>query len=408
MKSVLKMFLVVFMLGLWFTPQANAVTAWYQPTPLPSPLPSGATEANNHIRDGWLGSYYNTTFVSNDEKWNIGGWGDEYRAYVKFDTEGLPKDVTLAALWLMPYAKGDASTPTWTEWNLVTGDWTTDMQWGGQPSATFLGYRIPPVTNQWYGTTITSWYNGWKSNPPSNYGLRIDPYQMNNNFNLFRSSEYKDFVADPYADGKRPILQLDFTPTLELKMPFESAYKWRVTTEIGGLGCQILHTGHQDPLYFSIDFSGRAKDSNGNIVYPNPATADIPILAAAGGTVISRGDSNNGFGQSVVLEHGTTGIRTRYSHMKSGSIPDGIQVNVTVPQGKRLGYMGDTATPGSVHLDFNLLSKEEDGVWRSIKNQALLAKVIMEGMLLKSYQVDNCYGPETGQRFYPSSNVMTP
>lgn len=395
MKSAVKMFLMVLMLGLCFTPQANAITAWYQPTPLPAGIPESA----NHIRDGWIGSYYNSTLVSDDEKWNIGGWGDEYRAYVKFDIEGLPQNVSQAALWLMPYAKGDGSTTTWTEWNLVTGDWTTNMQWGGQPSATFLGYRAPPIANEWYGTNITSWYNGWRSNPSSNYGLRIDPYQVNNNFNLFRSSEYKDFVADPYADGKRPILQLDFNPTLALKMPFNGS-RWNVSTEIGGVGCSYVHTGHQGNGYFSIDFTGKAKDANGNIVYPDPSTANIPILAAFDGTVVNYPEiMSSTAGYFVRIQHQDTGISTGYLHMKA---PSSLRYGDSVVQGQLLGYMGNTPTNLGlgVHLDFNV---QYNG--SGTKDQDPLAKIMMDGWLLKSFQVDGCVNGDS-QRYYPSSNVI--
>ena len=75
----------------------------------------------------------------------------------------------------------------------------------------------------------------------------IYPNDGNNyQFDYFVSSNGAD-------DGKRPILRLDFDPTLVLKMPFE-AYNWNVGTEIGGLGCAILHTGHTGNYYFAIDF----------------------------------------------------------------------------------------------------------------------------------------------------------
>ncbi|KKU80665.1 MAG: hypothetical protein UY07_C0037G0008 [Parcubacteria group bacterium GW2011_GWA1_47_8] len=194
-------------------------------------------------------------------------------------------------------------------------------------------------------------------------------------------------------------------------MPFE-AYNWNVGTEIGGLGCAILHTGHTGNYYFAIDFEWRAKRADGSMRYSSPTAENIPILAAAEGTVVSVEHNSSGFGESVVIEHGATGIRTRYSHMKimssgASSIPPEIYTGVIVPQGKRFGYMGTTGSSTGVHLDFTVSSKEADGLWKSTKDRPSLAKIIMEGQLLKSYQVDKCAGG-VSNRYYPSSNLMVP
>lgn len=293
------------------------------------------------------------------------------------------------------------------------------MHWGGpntsgvlEPYSTTLPSTLPsvnagyayltlPTENSFYGMWITPFYNGWKTTPSSNYGLVMYPNNgVNYQFDYFVSSDSTD-------EGRRPALTLTFTPTLELKMPFEG-YSWNVGTEIGGLGCQFLHTGHTGNLYFAIDFESRAKDASGNMVYPNPGSANIPILAAGAGTVVLiEYNDLTSFGHSVVIEHDATGIRTRYSHMKKDSIPSEIYVGARVSQGKRLGYMGNTGDSGGLHLDFTVSSEEGDGLWKSTKERPKLAKILMEGKLLKSYQVDKCVGG-VSNRYYQSSNTMIP
>ena len=249
---------------------------------------------------------------------------------------------------------------------------------------------------------ITSFYNGWKNDATTNHGLVVYPIDGNNNqFDYFVSSDSID-------DGKRPILRLDFTPTLELKMPF-NGLRWAVTTEIGGVGCGQVKTQHQGNGYFSIDFSGKAKDANGNIVYPDPSTANIPILAATGGTVVSGAPTGGGdqiqsttAGYFVRIQHQNTGITTGYLHLKASPL---VRVGDTVAQGKLLGYMGNTPTNlgMGVHLDFNV---QYNGSGTSDKAQ--LAKVIMDSWILKSFQVDGCTTSGDSIRYYPSSNVMVP
>lgn len=374
----------------------TARTAWYQPTPIASTIPV----ENSHVLAGFLGSVYNQT-LTRDKKFQVGGWGDEYRSFLKFDLDGLPRyTVTNAALWLYAYPRNDGSTTTQLAMCKVGSYWDRYLTWGSQPLfPTCWGY-YNSTPNQWLYLSITSWYNEWQSGTTTNNGVMLFPRYKNNNFDVFRSTSYgtspADFAADPYADGKRPVLQLDFTSTLELKMPF-NGNRWAVSTEIGGVGCSYLHSGHTGNGYFSIDFTPNAKNASGGPVYSDPGTADIPILAAASGRVTQVStDRNSSTGYSVRIRHGNTGIETGYYHMKYP--PKVGQVDVL--QGQLLGYMGDTGTGVTgKHLDFNLRYNNFGD-----KSQEPLARVMMEGHILKGYQAD-CSGG-TSVRYYQSTNVM--
>ena len=227
---------------------AHAVTVYYQPTPYPFKKYDGTSMPQDisivHIWDGWMNSNYPAIKpFQRDDKLQVGGWGDVYNTYIQFDLTGLPSDVTQAALYLMPFSRGDNSTPTgvdfwWppTSWNAVT------MTWDNQPTVSYpqdyYGGRSAPTVNQWWGTDITGTYNAWKSGTWTKNGFRLEPWLKNNNFDVFRSSRYADYASDPYADGKRPILGLTFTPTIELKMPLPGGYSWLLTNEIGGYECK--------------------------------------------------------------------------------------------------------------------------------------------------------------------------
>ncbi|MHB8652206.1 MAG: DNRLRE domain-containing protein [Minisyncoccota bacterium] len=212
----LRMFFAVLALGFVFSQSANAVTVWYQPTPYPLKDGNGVTMEQSigvvHIHDGWLNSYYSSikTF-QRDEKLKVGGWGDVYRSYINMDLTGLPKDPTNVALWLRFYPSGSATTPF--QFCIPNSAWDTTVTWDTQP--TFLGctgMNTTPSTDGWAGWYITSWYQNWQNGVWGKHGIMLNPQYNGNNFDFIRSSRYADYVNDPYADGKRPMLQFDFIP----------------------------------------------------------------------------------------------------------------------------------------------------------------------------------------------------
>ncbi|MHB1316539.1 MAG: DNRLRE domain-containing protein [Minisyncoccota bacterium] len=372
-------------------------TVYYQPTPL-SP---NISESLNHVRSGWLGSSYNTTLVR-DGKLQVGGCGDQYRTYLKFDIDGLPKNADLAVFWLWAYSRGDNSTPVPLAVCKVGTAWDTGLTWNSQIFMSFplcWGYYSAPIINQWWGAAITPWYNEWKNGTVTNNGLMLFPQFTNNQFNVFRSTSYADFSADPYADGKRPILQLNFVPTLELKLPF-NGFRWSLSTEMGGVGCSEVSQGHMANGYFSLDFTPQAIKPDGNLAYQNPTSADIPILAAANGiiSVSNRTNPQSSAGYHVRILHGNTGITTGYYHLK---YPPVVFQNAPITQGQIIGYMGNTGPKSTgKHLDFNIQYNGSGD-----KNQDPLARVLIEGLVMKSYQVDACLGGQS-RRYYPSSNTI--
>lgn len=424
----MKRLLTVLLFCLSFSQLANATTFWYQPTPYPLKKMNGTAMPQDiekvHVWGGvlyycsWCNNGAGITNFTRSDRLRTGGWGDRYDPFLKFDLTGLPTDATFAALYLMPFPDSGTTTPF--AFCSVDGTWDLSMVWSTQPNRTCYGYYAAPTPGTWWGINITSWYNGWKNGTKFDGGISMFPQNTNNNFDAFRSSAYADYTNDPYADGKRPILRLDFTPTINLKMPLPGGYAWLLTNEIGGYECMGQSpwpdTAHQGGNYFSVDIAW----NNSGSVYGQYNTS---ILAAAGGKVIEvgGGDNNgdlNGF--YIVIDHDSdgninTGFTTRYLHLKQAAARANgtlLAVGNSVNQGDQIGIMGTTGknsdgTPTStgVHLHFGVRYNNS-----GLSTVPELTKVVMDGLLLKSYQtecsVDTNGVPTSRIRGY--SSTLTP
>ncbi len=75
------------------------------------------------------------------------------------------------------------------------------------------------------------------------------------------------------------------------------------------------------------------------------------IIASDGGTVITAGDTGNGYGTHVIIDHGN-GYITVYGHMSSVAVSEGQ----TVSQGSVIGYVGSTGFSTGPHLHFEIRS----------------------------------------------------
>ncbi|RLQ93988.1 peptidoglycan DD-metalloendopeptidase family protein [Falsibacillus albus] len=77
--------------------------------------------------------------------------------------------------------------------------------------------------------------------------------------------------------------------------------------------------------------------------------SDRTIKAADNGVVVSAGNSHDGYGNKVVINH-KNGYQTLYAHMNSLSVSSGE----TVPKGTKIGVMGQTGDATGVHLHFEV------------------------------------------------------
>lgn len=413
----MKRLFAVFLLCFAFTLPVNAVTTYYQPTWYPLKKMDGTAMPQDinivHIHDGWFNSNYAPIMTfQRDDKLQIGGFGDIYTSPLSFDLTGLPATVDNVHLYLWALPSGAANPSQVSLWPIIS-DWTpATIGWNNFPQTT-SGYYWPvsTVVNAWRSYWITGWYNDWKNGVRPDKGILIWPYNSDGTtqrFDKFASSRVSA-PTDARYFGYRPILRLDFTPTLTLKMPLPGGYRWLLTNEVGGYECMgetpWPDTTHQGNNYFSLDFSPtNIKEGGGSY------SGSIPILASAGGTVLDvGGGQSDSRGYYVTLSHGN-GYQTRYIHLQQAAArKNGILLanGNSVNQGDQIGIMGGSGTPATpVHLHMNFWL---NGVGASTTTN--ITKVVMNGWLLKSFQTEcavNSNGVPTSRiRYYHSTNIPT-
>jgi hypothetical protein len=177
----------------------------------------------------------------------------------------------------------------------------------------------------------------------------------------------------------------------ELKFPLPGGKHWKLNVQTGGaLDCSLgagIDPYHTGSGYFSLDFDDISEKSGQQI--------DVPILAAANGTVsFAGGDPNVGYGYNIVIDHGN-GYKTRYAHLKDYPIVSGI-----ITQGQQIGIMGSTGNSTGTHLHFQIYYNDS-----STADIVELKSVLMENLQLEDYSVGcSSDNPPTG--FYYSSNLQ--
>ena len=74
-----------------------------------------------------------------------------------------------------------------------------------------------------------------------------------------------------------------------------------------------------------------------------------PVAAAADGVVVSQGDTGDGYGTKIVIDH-PGGFETLYGHLSSAGVDAGDQVR----QGQMIGREGSTGYSTGPHLHFEV------------------------------------------------------
>ena len=130
----------------------NIKSFYYRPTQYPLTISSD----NQHIVDSWITNvYYDKKFMQ-DDKLQIGGWGDLYQSYLKFDLTGLPQNVSQAIFWIMPSAVPSPKISTPFAVCPVTSFWDNKMIWSTKPSApSCYGWYAVPTSDKIGGVSIS-------------------------------------------------------------------------------------------------------------------------------------------------------------------------------------------------------------------------------------------------------------
>lgn len=312
---------------------ASAASIWRNPGPFTEGM------------DTWFGSVYNTS-AQHDYRLRVGGWGDEYDSLVRFDLGGLPQVANQALIYL--YSIADGGTPTYLMWYLLSAQWHSGtVTWGTQPTGTFLGYSVPPTIGSWYAVDFTTQYNAWRSGNSSsvNYGLKLRPYQTNNN--------YSSFYSSTQGGGAGPWLYVSYTPqandnVLKLKWPLATPYANRIVTQTFGVNWSTGET-----------CNGLNKKHNGTDFV---ATAGTAVYATEDG-IVKHVESHSPWTYHVVLEHNYPQggkYTTVYWHVVPtsdvvSSNPDGF-----IPKGAQIATVADLGA--NTHFHFGVRVGTYDAV----------------------------------------------
>lgn len=106
------------------------------------------------------------------------------------------------------------------------------------------------------------------------------------------------------------------------------------------------HYGQRtDPFYKVSKF-------HGGIDFSGPI--GIGIYATADGTVVKVQRSKNGYGNSVLIDHGY-GYKTRYAHLDSFKVKRGDKVK----RGQEIGTMGNTGKSTAPHLHYEVIKNNK-------------------------------------------------
>ena len=165
---------------------------------------------------------------------------------------------------------------------------------------------------------------------------------------------------------------------LEMKLPLPGGKSWLLTVEAGGRVTSLLGGGedqfHTDARsgFYALDFD--------DLTLEDGSLKDVPVLAAAEGTVSTVGNDARGFGNYVRIGH-REGYSTLYAHLKDGSIK--VTEGQPVETGQELGVIGTTGASTGTHLHFEI---EFDGASRS--DIAALDVVVLEGRKITDYKVE--------------------
>lgn len=88
------------------------------------------------------------------------------------------------------------------------------------------------------------------------------------------------------------------------------------------------------------------------------APSGAPVLAARGGVVTTVPDNGNGYGNHVVINHGS-GYFSLYAHLQSIGATNGS----TVAAGQYIGAVGATGNVTGPHLHFEIRYSPSGGAW---------------------------------------------
>jgi len=121
------------------------------------------------------------------------------------------------------------------------------------------------------------------------------------------------------------------------KAPFQCGTQWRGSA-------WTTYNGVDHKPQKSVDWNwGSGNEDKGKLV-----------RASAGGTVEIASGGHGGYGNMVLIRHGSSGWKTRYAHLLDGSIE--VSPGNVIAQGKVIGKVGQSGGQDSSHLHYEQIA----------------------------------------------------
>jgi UDP-3-O-[3-hydroxymyristoyl] glucosamine N-acyltransferase len=141
-----------------------------------------------------------------NELLRVGGWGDTYVAYVKFDLAYLPATAAQATVRMRSLPTFAGFTPFRVERVNGPWDWRTTgtgadrlrLWWANRPSSTVVTSNVAfAAPGSWQSVDVTSVFAQWRAGTP-NHGLAFTPHATSNTWAVWASSQTGDERDRPH------------------------------------------------------------------------------------------------------------------------------------------------------------------------------------------------------------------
>lgn len=156
------------------------------------------------FQDTYYGTVYGPGPNGTNALMSVGGWGDEYRSFIRFDHSCGPSADAFTGAFLNVYVDSLYPNDPQTQIYPVTSPWTEATM--SRSTAPSIGARISTPGNLfavgWHEIDISQIYNDWQSNVSSNWGLALYPgFTSNARINI-ATKDNPDQSLWPYVSFK--------------------------------------------------------------------------------------------------------------------------------------------------------------------------------------------------------------